>query len=248
MTTTRCILGLITARGGSKGLPRKNILPLAGKPLIAWTLEAARRSRRVDRVVVSTDDQEIASVSRQWGAEVPFIRPAELARDESGHMDVVIHAVDWLAREQHYCPDYVLLLQPTSPLRSTEDIDAAVDLILARGADSLIGICEVQQHPYLVRKITEEGRLADFMADVPPPGSTERRRQNWPPAYVENGAIYLTRTTVLLERRTFLPEKTIPYIMPMQRSLEIDNAWDMRLVEAVISSAQADDPITRGRL
>lgn len=228
------ILALITARGGSKGIPRKNVLPLGDKPVIVWSIKAALTSRSVDRVIVSTDDEEIAAISREHGAEVPFLRPTELARDDTGHMDVVIHAIEWLEREQDYRPDLVLLLQPTSPLRTPEDIDAAAELIATRAADSVVSVCETHQHPHLIRKISEKGTLVDFVSGSPQPGSSERRRQDLPPAYFENGAIYLTKRSVLLERRTFVPENTVPYIMPAERSLQIDDAWDLRLIEMVV--------------
>jgi CMP-N,N'-diacetyllegionaminic acid synthase len=122
------IIGLITARGGSKSIPRKNIKMLAGKPLIAWTIEAAQKSKDLSRIVVSTDDTEIADVARQWGAEVPFIRPEELARDGSSSISAVLHTVHWLDENEGYCPDYIMLLQPTSPFRTTEDIQKSIEL------------------------------------------------------------------------------------------------------------------------
>jgi CMP-N-acetylneuraminic acid synthetase len=128
------IVGLVTARGGSKSIPRKNVLPLAGKPLIAWTIEAALASRGLDQLIVSTDDEEIASVARAYGATVRFMRPAELARDDSPHIDVVRHAIDWLATRGPSEPEYVLTLLPTSPLRTSEDIDAAIAVPVDRSA------------------------------------------------------------------------------------------------------------------
>lgn len=228
------MLGLITARGGSKGIPRKNVLPLAGKPVIGWTIEAALASDKLTRVAVSTDDDEIAEISRWEGAEVPFLRPARLGRDDTAHMDVVIHALDWLARHERFVPNYLMLLQPTSPLRTASDIDGAVALAVERDADSLISVCETHQHPHLVRKISEDGTLVDFVSGAPEAGSSERRRQDLPPAYFENGAIYLTKTKILLDERTFCPRNTIPYVMPAERSLQLDDAWDLRLVELTI--------------
>src|SRR5580704_13363907 len=144
------ILGLITARGGSKGIPRKNIIPVAGKPLLAWTIEAARGSASVDRVVLSTDDEEIAGVGRQFGAEVPFMRPGALAGDTAGSLGVALHALDWAAREGGGEPGYLLILQPTSPLRTSEDIDAVFELALERQAPAVLGVRETvsPSHPY----------------------------------------------------------------------------------------------------
>ena len=131
------ILGLITARGGSKGIPGKNIKPLAGKPLIAWTIEAANNSRLLSQVIVSTDDNEIARSAQAWGAEVPFKRPEELAQDQSSHLDVVLHALQWYQLQHRALPEYVMLLQPTSPLRTANDIDAAISLAAQKQADAI---------------------------------------------------------------------------------------------------------------
>ena len=188
------VLGLITARGGSKSIPRKNVVPLAGKPLIAWTIEAALQSHGLSRVIVSTDDEEIAQVAREWGAEVPFLRPAELARDDSPHIPVVVHAVEWLESHEDMRSDYVLLLQPTSPLRSTEDIENAIRLALEKDADSVVGVCEASSHPYLTKRITADGRLQDFG----PRPEGYLARQSLPPAYIANGAIYLRRGNMVI--------------------------------------------------
>ena len=130
------IVCIITARGGSKSIPRKNVLPLGGKPVIAWSIEAALQSPSVSRVIVSTDDEEIAEVSREWGAEVPFMRPAELAGDDTPHLAVMLHAIRWLESDQGTLPEFILLLQPTSPLRTSEDIEAAVRIAVEQNADS----------------------------------------------------------------------------------------------------------------
>jgi len=224
------ILGLVTARGGSKGIPRKNIVPLTGRPLIAWTIEAARLAQSVKRVIVSTDDPEIAAVAQAWGAEVPFMRPAELARDDSPHMDVVVHAIEWLMSNENWYPDYVLLLQPTSPLRMAEDIDAAVTLALQRDADGVVSVSEAPSHPYLIKRITEEGCLVNFLAK--PEGYLPR--QSFPPAYFVNGAIYLGRREVLLQKRTWYTQRTYAYVMPPERSLDIDTPWDLYLADLVL--------------
>jgi CMP-N-acetylneuraminic acid synthetase len=225
------ILALITARGGSKGLPRKNVLPLAGKPLIAWTIEAALASSGLNRVVVSTDDEEIADCARRWGADVPFMRPAELAGDGTPHIDVVEHAVHWLEINEGTQPDYVLLLQPTSPLRTAEDIEASIKLAGETGAPAVVSVCEAANHPYLVKRILEDGTLAAFV----PTEIAYLRRQTLPPAYVLNGAVYLNRREVLLREHTFTPPGTLPYIMPPERSLDVDTRWDFYLVNLILS-------------
>lgn len=223
-------VGLITARGGSKGIPQKNIRPLAGKPLIAWTIQAAKQSRRLDRAIVSTDDPEIASVAREWGAEVPFMRPPELALDDSPHRDVVLHALDWLESESASPPDYLMLLQPTSPLRTAEDIDRAIALAAEKDADSVISVCPTPHHPYLSKEIAEDGQLLDFIER--PQGYLPR--QSLAPAYSLNGAIYLVRRSVLRERDSWYTARTFAYVMPPERSLDIDTPWDLHLVDLIL--------------
>ena len=224
------VLALITARGGSRSIPKKNIAPLAGKPLIAWTIEAALRSPALSRVIVSTDDTEIAEVAQQWGAEVPFMRPAELARDDSPHIPVVVHAIEWLETHGEMRPEYVLLLQPTSPLRATEDIDNAIRLAFEKDADSVVSVCQAFSHPYLAKRITTDGRLEDFG----PRSEGYLARQVLPPAYVVNGAIYLIRRDVLIEKQTFYTERTYAYVMPPERSLDIDSPWDLYLADLIL--------------
>jgi len=224
------VLGIITARGGSKSIPRKNVKLVAGKPLIAWTIQAALDCHSINRVIVSTDDNEIEQVSRNWGAEVPFLRPAELAQDTSPHIDVIIHAAEWLATHEKYCPDYIVLLQPTSPLRSAEDIDAAVTLAIHKKADCVISVSESPAHPYLNKRITEEGRLVDFV-DTP---KGYLPRQSFPPAYFVNGAIYLARRDVLLRERTWYTDRNYPYMMSPEHSLDVDTPWDLYLVDLVL--------------
>ncbi|NQW22648.1 MAG: acylneuraminate cytidylyltransferase family protein [SAR202 cluster bacterium] len=226
------VLALITARGGSKGLPRKNVLPLAGKPVIAWTISAALQSPSLSRVVVSTDDEEIAQVSRDWGAEVPFMRSSELAQDDSPHMSVIIHAIRWLEAHQEVRPEYVMLLQPTSPLRTAEDIEAATQLAHEKLADSVVSVCLTHHHPYLTKKIAKDGTMADFMSNT----ESDLRRQVLPPAYILNGAIYLARREVLLNEQTFHPARTFPYVMPPERSLQIDDPWDLHLVNLILEN------------
>lgn len=223
-------VGLITARGGSKSIPQKNVRLLAGKPLIAWTIEAALRSQGLSRVIVSTDDEEIARVSREWGADVPFMRPAELAQDDSPHLGVIRHALGWLASENEPELDYLMLLQPTSPLRTTADIDSAIALCKEKDADAVVSVCLTHDHPYLTKQLTPDGRLLDFVEK--PPGYLAR--QTLPPAFALNGAIYLVRRSLLLERDDWYTDRTFAYIMPAERSLDIDTPWDLHLVDLIL--------------
>jgi CMP-N-acetylneuraminic acid synthetase len=233
-TPDPCVIGLITARGGSKSIPRKNVMLVGGKPLISWTIEAALQSQGISRVMVSTDDDEIAQVSEQWGAEVPFMRPPDLARDDSSHISVVLHALRWLESHDGGAPDYLMLLQPTSPLRTVEDIESAIHLARDREADSVVGVCETHQHPHLVKRIAPDGTLEDFANGSSRLGSSAARRQVLPPAYFVNGAIYLTQTRVLFDQQTFQPTRTLPYVMPQRRSLQIDDPWDLHLVRLIL--------------
>jgi CMP-N,N'-diacetyllegionaminic acid synthase len=224
------IIGLITARGGSKSVPGKNIKLLAGKPLIAWTIEVALRCKDLSRIIVSTDDEKIAEVARQWGAEVPFIRPPELSQDDSSHISVVLHAIRWLEEKEGYCPDYIMLLQPTSPFRTTADIQQAINLAKDRDAVAVASVSNTKTHPYLCKRILDDGALTEFMkTDI-----EYLRRQVFPAAYVENGAIYLSKRSSLLQDQVFLPEGTIAYVMPEERSLDIDTPWDWYMAELIL--------------
>lgn len=231
------VIGLVTARGGSKSIPRKNIKLLADKPLIAWTIEAALQSRELSRVIVSTDDQEIAQVARQWGAQVPFMRPPELAQDDSPHIAVVKHAIHWLATHKRMHPDYIMTLQPTSPLRTAEDIDAAIQLAETRAAIAVVSVCETEHHPYLSKRILQDDTLADFVStDI-----AYLRRQALPPAYALNGAVFLNRRESLLHDRVFLPKGAYAYIMPPERSLDIDTPWDFYLADLILRDKYRDE-------
>jgi len=226
------VIGLITARGGSKSIPKKNIHMLAGKPLIAWTIEAARSSRSLSRVIVSTDDQEIAGISEEYGAEVPFTRPAELAQDDSDHVSVVSHALVWLDQNEGFAPDYLMLLQPTSPLRTSEDIDAAMELAESNSAEAVVGVSEMKPHPYLSRQMGDDGILTEFI----PTNIPYLQRQALPTAFAVNGAMYLNRPASLLKHRSFAPKGALGYVMPPERSIDIDTPWDLHVAELIIQS------------
>ena len=221
------VLGLIPARGGSKGLPRKNIRPLGGRPLLAWTADAARASRYVDRIVVSTDDVEIASVATAAGLDVPFLRPAELARDDTPGIDPVLHALGQLPAF-----DVVVLLQPTSPLRRASDIDGCVERMLATGAPVCVSVRRAFDHPYWTYRCDVDGVLLPYAHD---PGGEIHRRQDLPPAFVENGAVYAARVPWLLSHRSFVGDRTVAYEMPADRSLDIDTADELQRAEAALS-------------
>ena len=218
MIDNNMVLGIISARGGSKGIPRKNIKLLAGKPLIAWTIEEAQKSQYLDRLILSSEDMEIISTAQSWGCEVPFIRPAELARDDPPGIDPVIHALHQLA-EQY---DYVMLLQPTSPLRTVEDIDGCIRYCIQEGAPACISVSLTDKHPYWMHTIDERHRLHPFL----PTARSIQRRQDLPPVYLENGAVYIAQKGFLLNKKSFTAEETLAYIMPPERSWDIDNESD----------------------
>ncbi len=229
MTEPR-VLAVIPARGGSKGVPRKNIRPLAGKPLIAHTLLAAQAAERVDRLLVSTDDEEIAAVARAWGGDAPFLRPAALSGDRAAQIDVVVHALQQAEALDGLRYTHVILLQPTAPLRTAADIDASLSLLLESGCDSVVSYTPVESaHPFYMVTL-EDGRPRPLLEM--PPGLTAR--QQYPPVYRRNGAIYATRREVLLGG-SFYGQDQRAYIMPPERSVNIDSLFDFELAEFLLS-------------
>lgn len=230
---TPSVLGLITARGQSKGIPGKNIAPCGGKPLIAWTIEAAKRARLLDRVLVSTDDEAIAKVSREWGAECPFLRPAELATDHAGSAGVAIHALEWLEKNDGYVPEYFVILQPTSPLRTAEDIDGAISLAWEKNAEAVIGVTEPLVNVYLMRQLREDGTM-DYLFEE---SRKVLPRQKNPQSWLINGSIYLVRRDVFLKEKKFMPKMTYPYVMPQERSIDIDTPYHMEVCDYYLRKA-----------
>lgn len=233
MSKGKKILGLIPARGGSKGLPRKNIKPLLGKPLIAWTIEQALASKYLNRVVVSTDDKEIAEISKKYGAEVPFIRPKELAEDNAKGIDVVLHAIDWLKendKQKQY--DLIMLLQPTSPLRKSEDIDKAIELLFLKEAKAIVSVCEVDHNPLWTNTLPEDGCMKDFIRKE----IMNKNRQELLVFYRLNGAIYLAYCNYLKQCKNFIGKETFAYKMPRERSIDIDSEIDLNLAEVLIKN------------
>lgn len=231
------ILGLIPARGGSKGLPRKNIKPLLGKPLIAWTIEQALASKYIDKVIVSTEDEEIAEVSKKYGAKVPFMRPKELATDDSPTSDVILHALNWFQKkEENY--DYVVLLESTSPLRETNDIDECVKLLIDNeSAKSIVSISKLESaHPEFNVIIDEK---SNFIKKID--GSTDfrfLRRQDLSNVYFFDGTIYISEAKAFFKNQTFYHNRTLAYIVPRWKSIEVDEMFDMICVEAIIKNIE----------
>jgi CMP-N-acetylneuraminic acid synthetase len=221
------ILALIPARGGSKGIPKKNIKPFNGKPLIVHSIEAGKGSKYVDRVVVTTDSQEIADICLAAGAEVPVLRPAEMAGDKSPVMEAVIHMLDYLRENEKYEPTHLLLLQTTSPLRTSADIDAAVELFEKRGAESMVSMCRTENGLFS----KDENDKAEVMFDGYSAGTN---RQMLPKAYKLDGCmIYLISVPLLREKRSFLAGNLIGFEIPRWRSVDLDDPEDFVVGEII---------------
>ena len=229
MFNNKKILAIIPARGGSKRLPNKNILPMGSKPLIAWSIEAAKGSKYIDDVIVSTDSQEIYDVAQKYGAHTPFIRPSELAQDDTRSIDVVIHALEFF-KENEY--DYVILLQPTSPLRETGDIDGAIEYCFDKNADSVIGVCEVVHSPLWSNTLDDTLSMNDFLDDK----YNNSRSQDLPIYYRINGAFYMSKTDSVLKNETFFVKDNIyAHIMSQENSADIDTKLDFMVSQALIN-------------
>lgn len=231
MFIDKTVLAIIPARGGSKGLPGKNIRPLCGKPLLAWTIEAALQSVCITDCIVSSDDAEILEISRQWGAQTPFVRPKRLAADNSRTSDVVFHAMqNLIKRGQSY--RYVIVLQPTSPLRVTEDIDNAFKLLLQREAPCCVSVCETDHPPFWMYALSAEEKLIPLLP------TEVLRRQDLPVSYRLNGAIYIAQIDWLKHNKSFLTDETIAYVMPKERSVDIDDIIDFQIADFLLSRQQ----------
>jgi CMP-N-acetylneuraminic acid synthetase len=235
------VLGIIPARGGSKGIPRKNIKLLCGKPLIAYTIDAAARSTRLTRTIVSTEDTEIADVARSLGADVPFLRPRDLADDTTPTLPVVLHAIETLEAEgESY--DAVCLLQPTSPLRRPEDIDGCIDLLEASGSDSVISVIPVPEpcNPHWVYMRSADGRMSLSTGETEPIA----RRQELPPAFHRDGSVYVTRTEVLVNGRSLYGVNVQGYEIPPRYSANIDTQTDWQVIEGLFAVQSGAEDIS----
>lgn len=225
MINSKNVLAIIPARGGSKGLPGKNIKELCGKPLIAWCIEVAKACSSIDRVVVSTDDEDIAKVAKKYRAEVPFMRPTELASDTASTIDVILHAIDWFEKYENCQPAHILLLQPTSPLRTVEDIEGAIQTLKDKNARAVVSVCETDHHPWWSNTLPEDDCMKNFLR----PEILNKRRQDLPVFYRLNGAIYLAEADYLLKHNGFFGSDTFAYKMPKECSVDIDSEIDFKL-------------------
>jgi CMP-N,N'-diacetyllegionaminic acid synthase len=226
MINERSVLGVIAARGGSKGLPGKNVADLAGKPLVAWSVAAAHGSRHLDRVILSSDDADIIAAAREAGCEVPFVRPENLSGDEARIEDALIHALDNVAENF----DYLVLLQATSPFRQAEDIDAAIACCARTGAPACVTVVDSGKSPYWMFQLGEDQRLAPVL-----PGGTKKHRQQLPRSYAPTGAVYVAEVSWFREHMTFYAAETVGQVMPPERSIDVDTPLDLKLARALCS-------------
>ena len=238
------ILALVPARGGSKSIPRKNIRPLAGHPLIAYSIAAGRQSRLVTRTIVSTDDEEIAAVARQYGAETPFLRPAEFAQDNTTDFPVFTHALEWLKAHEGYQPEILVQLRPTSPIRPPEMVDGAIQLLLEQPeADSVRGIVPSGQNPYKMWRVDENGQMRPLL-NVP--GIAEpfnAPRQALPQTYWQTGHIDAIRARTILEKKSLSGETILPLHIDPRYTIDIDTLKDWQRAEGLVT--QGDLPMVR---
>ena len=227
------VLAIIPARGGSKGIPRKNIVPLLGKPLFAYTAEAALKSKFINRAILSTDDERIKKIALKYGLEVPFIRPKNLSGDKVSGLQVIKHAVRTVYKIDGYSPDTIIVLQPTSPLRKTKHIDEAIKIFHENNADSLVSVTKVDHkyNPYSVMKLNKDGTLQSFL-DF---DEKKNLRQLKPVFYARNGAaIYICTQKCLMENNSLFGEKILPYYMEKNESIDIDDVLDLEIAEMLL--------------
>lgn len=231
MINGKSIIAIIPARGGSKGLPGKNIKELCGKPLIAWTIEKALKSRYLDVVMVSTDSQEIADIAQSYNASVPFLRPSELATDTASSYDVICHALDHYRQSDRLDFAYTMLLEPTSPLREDDDIDRVIEALdsNAKFFDSIVTLGEVGEHPSIMKRFVGD-RIAPFCPDL----QQTTRRQDNAPAYFPYGVAYLAKTESLIETKTFYSNRCMGFQIQRYQNHEIDDIYDFICIESLM--------------
>ena len=230
------VLALIPARGGSKGLPGKNIKDLCGMPLLAWPIRAAKESNYIDQVIVSTENKNYADIARSYGASVPFIRPAKLAKDDSATYLVVEHALNYL-KSQNEIYDYMVLLEPTSPLTTSKDIDEALKLLISKRdlADSVVGVSKVEAtHPVFDVRINDKGLIEPYVGN----GFNILNRQVIDTLYYFEGSLYISDLAILIREKSFYHNRTLPYIVPRWKAIEIDELVDYVCVEAILQNIE----------
>jgi len=236
-------LAVIPARKGSKGLPKKNIKPLLGKPLIAWTIEEALQSSYLDKVIVSSDDEDILTVAKQFGADVPFIRPEYLAQDNTKTYDVLEHAIEMIEMESNEVFDYIVLLEPTSPLRQAFDIDNAIEELLnSSEASSIVGVGKTEsQNPAFLVLLDKDSFIQGFQDK----NMSSIRRQDIRDVYFFEGSIYVSEVKTFLNKKSFYHSKTIAYKLPKYKTIEIDDIYDFIMAEALLKNRIQNNELSR---
>jgi CMP-N-acetylneuraminic acid synthetase len=228
------ILAIVPARGGSKGIPRKNIYPLCNRPLVYYTIRAIQKSKMITRAILSSDSEEILNIAKGYGLEAPFVRPAELAQDDTPALPVIKHAVEYLEESENYRADYIILLQPTSPLRTEIHIDEALAKLISSDADSVVSVVQVPHNftPGSIMKLERE-HLSPYL----PLDETFNLRQLKPVFYARNGAaIYAFTYRCLMDKHSIYGEKILPYLMEKECSIDVDDLFDLKLCELILSS------------
>ena len=221
---------VIPARKGSKGIPNKNLQFIGGKPMLQYTLEAAKKSKEIDLVILSSDDQNAMRLAKKSGIDAPFMRPEQYARDASVTTDVIFHALAWYKESRNCYPNFVICLQPTSPFRTAQDIDDSVRMIKKSGVDSLISVCEVSQHPSDCICLDQEGMIEPVFK---PDQSSESGRQRFRKVYFIEGGIYISNTNRLLEKHTFIDHNTKLHVINRSHAIDIDEPFDLELARAM---------------
>lgn len=227
------ILGVITARGGSKGIPKKNIKELGGYPLIAYTISVAKKSRLISDLILSTENEEIAKISRKYGVKIPFMRPVELASDTAKHVPVLQHAVFEMEKIKGIKYDFIVLLQPTSPFRLVEDIDKTVEVLIKKRADSAVSLNIVEDNHPIKAKIFRNGFVYPYFNQYPELEGA--RRQDLPVCYKRSGAVYAMRRDLLIKKGLIYGKKIAGYVVPNERSIDIDSEKDWVVAEYMLS-------------
>jgi CMP-N,N'-diacetyllegionaminic acid synthase len=231
MINGKPVIAIIPARGGSKGLPGKNIRDLCGKPLIAWTIEKAKKSKYLDVILVTTDSQEIAGIAKKYGADVPFLRPSDLAGDRVPTYDVIFHGLTYYREAQGREFEYTVLLEPTSPLREDEDVDRMLETLDQRAEifDAIVSVGEVSEHPSIMKRLVGD-RMEPYCSEL----TQTARRQDNVPAYFPYGVAYIAKTAALLRENTFYMRRCLPFVIKRYQNYEIDDVYGFLCVESVM--------------
>lgn len=233
---TPLVLAVITARGGSKGLPGKNVKLLGGKPLIAYSIDAAKKSKLITHTIVSTDDPEIAAAATAAGGDVPFIRPPELARDTTPHAPVMQHAIAFMEHKLGVVFDYIVTLQPTSPFRAADDLDGTIQKLIDTGADSAVSVVEVEAHEHPIKMKKLEGdRVLPYCIEE----KEGVRRQDLPPCYRRSAAVYVVKRDIVMNENKMFGDHIVGYVVPRERSIDIDTPRDWLMAEYLYNNLLA---------